>query len=266
MKPFFCQIRSGRDDHLGDEVAKPKKTVRVHLAAHSRRDDQANPELLRLAMKMATGAGKIPVMAMLIAWQTVNAVRSPTSNTYSRGFLIIAQGITIKDRLRVLLPRDLENYYRTRELVPGDMLDDIGKAKIVITNYHSLQLREVLEVNKVGRSLLRGRHEPIATKETEGQRVRRVAEALMGLKNIVIINDEAHHCYREKPGNEDLEDLKGDDKKKKLRARMKRPACGSAALGHSSASSACARSMTCQRRHFSCAAQGMQKERFFLGR
>jgi type III restriction enzyme len=167
---------------------------------------------LRLAMKMATGAGKTTVMAMLIAWQTINAVRSPTSTSFSRGFLIIAPGITIKDRLRILLPNDIDNYYRQRELVPSDMLDEIQKSKIVITNYHALQLRDVLEVNKVGRSLLQGRHEPIVTKESEGQMVRRVADELMGLKNIVVINDEAHHCYREKPDNEDLEDLKGDEK------------------------------------------------------
>ncbi len=163
-------------------------------------------------MKMATGAGKTTVMAMLIAWHTVNAVRSPSSNSYTRGFLIIAPGITIKDRLRVLLPNDIDSYYKSRELVPSDMLEDIQKAKIVITNYHALQLREMLEVNKVGRSLLQGRHEPIVTKETEGQMVRRVAEELMGLKDIVVINDEAHHCYREKPGNEDLDELKGDEK------------------------------------------------------
>ncbi|MDE3767564.1 BPTD_3080 family restriction endonuclease [Sinorhizobium meliloti] len=213
VKPFYCQIEAVETVIWLTEVAKSRKqyaTIWEHLLGAN---EQANPELLRLAMKMATGAGKTTVMAMLIAWQTVNAVRSPTSTTFSRGFLVIAPGITIKDRLRVLLPSDLESYYRARELVPGDMLDDIGRAKIVITNYHALQLREVLEVNKVGRSLLQGRHEPILTKETEGQMVRRVAEELMGLKNIVVINDEAHHCYREKPGNDDLEDLKGDDKK-----------------------------------------------------
>ncbi|MEQ1718326.1 MAG: DEAD/DEAH box helicase family protein [Hyphomicrobium sp.] len=212
-RPFFCQIEAVETVIWLTEVAKTKKqysTIWEHILGAN---EQANPELLRIAMKMATGAGKTTVMAMLIAWQTVNAVRSSTSSNFSRGFLLIAPGITIKDRLRVLLPSDLENYYRTRELVPGDMLDDIAKAKIVITNYHALQLREVLEVNKVGRSLLQGRHEPIITKETEGQMVRRVAEELMGLKNIVVINDEAHHCYREKPGNDDIEDLKGDDKK-----------------------------------------------------
>ena len=212
VRPFFCQVEAVETIIWLTEVASTKRQY-AHIWGHVLgANEQANPELLRLAMKMATGAGKTTVMAMLIAWQTANAVRSPTSNNFSRGFLIIAPGITIKDRLRVLLPNDIDSYYRSRELVPSDMLDDINKAKIVITNYHSLGLKEVLEVNKVGRSLLQGRHEPIATKETEGQMVRRVAEELMGLKNIVVINDEAHHCYREKPDNEDIDDLTGDDK------------------------------------------------------
>jgi type III restriction enzyme len=213
VRPFFCQLEAVETIIWLTEVARSRKqyaTIWEHVLGAN---EQANPELMRLAMKMATGAGKTTVMAMLIAWQAVNAARSPTSNVFSRGFLLIAPGITIKDRLRVLLPSDVENYYKTRELVPSDLLDDITRAKIVITNYHAFQLREVLEVNKVGRSLLQGRHEPIATKETEGQMVRRVADELMGLKNIVVINDEAHHCYREKPNNEDLDELKGDDKK-----------------------------------------------------
>jgi type III restriction enzyme len=212
VRPFFCQVEAVETIIWLTEVAKTKKQY-THIWEHILgANEQANPELLRIAMKMATGAGKTTVMAMLIAWQTINAVRSPTSNAYSRGFLIIAPGITIKDRLRVLLPSDMDSYYRQRELIPSDMIEDIQKAKIVITNYHALQLRETMEVNKVGRSLLQGRHEPIATKETEGQMVRRVAEELMGLKNIVVINDEAHHCYREKPGNDDIDDLKGEEK------------------------------------------------------
>ena len=39
----------------------------------------------------------------------------------------------------VLQPNDPESYYRGRELVPADMLPDIDRAKIVITNYHVLQ-------------------------------------------------------------------------------------------------------------------------------
>jgi type III restriction enzyme len=43
--------------------------------------------------------------------------------------------------------------------------------------------------------------------------LQRVMPELMGLKHILVINDEAHHCYREKPEKEDAGDLKGDDKK-----------------------------------------------------
>ena len=150
-------------------------------------------------------------MAMLIAWQTVNAVRSPTSNLFSRGFLIVTPGITIRDRLRVLIPEDPENYYRTRELLPSDLVGEIGKAKIVISNYHAFKRRETMDISKVGRALLQGRDEPPVTIETEGQMLQRACGELLALKHAVVINDEAHRCYRHKE-LDDEEDLKGDDK------------------------------------------------------
>src|SRR3990170_2451477 len=96
-------------------------------------------------------------MAMLIVWQTVNAVRRPGSKHFTRGFLIVTPGLTIKDRLRVLLPNAPDSYYASRELVPSDMLDDVKGAKIVITNYHAFKLRERVELSAGGRSLLQGR-------------------------------------------------------------------------------------------------------------
>jgi type III restriction enzyme len=168
--------------------------------------------LLRVALKLATGAGKTTVMAMVIAWQTVNAVRHPQSKRFTRGFLLVTPGITIRDRLRVLQPNDPDSYYANRELVPNDMLGDIARAKIVITNYHAFKLRERMEVSKVGRALLKGRGDDLQTQETEGQMLQRVMPDLMGMKNILVLNDEAHHCYREKPENEELSDLTGDEK------------------------------------------------------
>ena len=73
------------------------------------------------------------VMAMLIAWQTINAVRRRQSSRFTRGFLIVTPGLTIKDRLRVLQPSDPDSHYRDRELVSGDLLPDLDRAKIVIT-------------------------------------------------------------------------------------------------------------------------------------
>ena len=107
---------------------------------------------MRLALKLATGAGKTTVMAMLIAWQTINAVRRPGSKHFTRGFLVVTPGLTIKDRLRVLQPNDPDSYYASRELVPSDMLDDVNRAKIVITNYHAFKLRERIELSKGGRA------------------------------------------------------------------------------------------------------------------
>jgi type III restriction enzyme len=74
-------------------------------------------------------------MAMLIAWQTINAVQRPGSN-FTKGFLIVAPGLTIKDRLSVLQPNDPYSYYASRELVPADMLPDLKQARIVTENFH----------------------------------------------------------------------------------------------------------------------------------
>ena len=97
--------------------------------------------------------------------------------------------------------------------MPNDMLTDLDRAKIVITNYHAFKLRERMELSKGGRSLLQGRGEALNTLETEGQMLQRVMPDLMGMKNILVINDEGHHCYREKPGEDDVSALKGDEKK-----------------------------------------------------
>jgi type III restriction enzyme len=200
VKPFFCQVEAVETAIWLAEVARGQRRY-AHIWSHIRVANAAsNPDLLRIALKMATGSGKTTVMAMLIAWQTVNAVRSPGSSLFSRGFLIVTPGITIKDRLRVLQANDPDNYYQHRELVPMDMLPDIGRAKIVITNYHAFRRRETTEISKVGRSLLQGRGAAPDTIETEGQMLNRSMNELMGLKGIIVINDEAHHCYREKPG------------------------------------------------------------------
>jgi type III restriction enzyme len=213
IRPFFCQVEAVETAIWLTEVAsKAGKAGKDFLEHLANANNNANPDLMRLALKLATGAGKTTVMSMLIAWQTANAVRRPASKTFTRGFLVVTPGLTIRDRLRVLLPNDPDSYYQGRELVPGDMLGDLERAKIVITNYHAFKLRERLELSKGGRSLLQGRGAALHTLETEGQILQRVMPDLMGMKNIMVLNDEAHHCYREKPGEEDASELQGEDK------------------------------------------------------
>ena len=212
VRPFFCQVEAVETIIWLTEVAPKRAATKGLLDQIQKANDEANPALFRLAMKMATGSGKTTVMAMLIAWQTVNAVRRD-SKLFSRAFLIVAPGITIKDRLRVLMPSAPDNYYEDRELVPPEMLNEVKRAEIVITNYHAFQHRETGPSGKVAKGLLQGNDpEPIRTTESDGEMLRRACGDLLNHKNVNVFNDEAHHCYRHKTGGEE-EKLTGDDKK-----------------------------------------------------
>lgn len=208
IRPFFCQIEAVETAIWLHEVAPHDSDGRRWIAHLTDANTDANPGLFRIALKLATGAGKTTVMAMLIAWQTINAVRQPNSSKYTTGFLVVTPGITIRDRLQVLLPNDAESYFTTRELIPVDMYEDIQKARVVITNYHAFMRRETLELSKGGRQLLQGHGPEIDTKESDGQILQRVMPSLLGLKRVIVINDEAHHCYRQRISDERLS---GDD-------------------------------------------------------
>jgi len=208
-KLFFCQNEALETAIYITEVAKKYGDAWIENALREA-NDTSNPGLLRTAFKMATGSGKTVVMAMLIAWHTLNKRANTQDARFSDTFLIVTPGITIRDRLRVLLPNDPENYYRQRDIVPPQLKDQLGHAKILITNYHKFLLHEKVAAGKITKSILAdGGPSPFT--ETPAQMVRRVCRALSTKKNIVILNDEAHHCYRRKPEGED-EKLTGDDR------------------------------------------------------
>lgn len=212
-RPFFCQIEAVETIIWLTEVAPRRAATKGLLDQIAKDNEEANPALFRIAMKMATGSGKTTVMAMLIAWQAINSARKE-SKDFSRAFLVVAPGITIKDRLRVLLPSEPGNYYDTREIVPPEMLPEIRRAEIVITNYHAFQHRETLSLPKVARSYLQGNDpEPIKTTETDSQMLQRACEKLLRFDRVNVINDEAHHCYRHKVGGDAEGALIGDEKK-----------------------------------------------------
>ena len=211
FRPFFCQVEAVETAIWLAEAAPRTAAGRRFVARLDAANEDANPGLPRLALKLATGAGKTAVMAMLIAWQTVNAVRRPNSARFARGFMIVAPGIAIRDRLRVLLPNDPDNYYSALGLVPADMRGDLQRARVVVANYHVFGRRETMAVARVTKALLQGRGPELRALETEGQMLRRAARPLLDLKTVMVINDEAHHCYREKPGDPEETAPKGDD-------------------------------------------------------
>ena len=229
VRPFFCQIEAVETAIWLTEVA-PKLGPRSRQVLGALQGGQRAGEPGALAPCAEAGDRRRQDDRHGDADRLADGQRrSPSEQRSSsrRGFLIVAPGITIKDRLRVLLPNDPDSYYRSRELVPADMLADIDQAKIVITNYHAFKLRET-------HGALEGRTRAAAgraasrseTLETEGQMLQRVCRELMGLKNIVVINDEAHHCYREKPGDATRRTSRAT-RRKRPRRTTRPPGCGS---------------------------------------
>ena len=208
-KLFFCQVEALETAIYITEVAKKYSDGWIENTLRAA-NDTSNPGLPRTAFKMATGSGKTVVMAMIIAWHTLNKLANPQDARFSDTFLIVTPGITIRDRLRVLLPNDPQNYYRQRDILPTQSLEQLGQAKILITNFHAFLLREKVAAGKITKAIL-AEGKTSAFTETPDQMVRRVCRELGNKKNIIVLNDEAHHCYRRKPDVED-ERLTGDDR------------------------------------------------------
>lgn len=156
----------------------------------------------RLCNKMATGSGKTTVMAMIITWQVLNALTYPKRNKdFSRTIFIVAPGLTVKERLQILQPGHPDNYYDAFSLCPNDaMRQKLNQAELLIENWHSL-----MPLKEQDRSVVK------KGAESDEAYVRRVLGKLAAHKNLVIINDEAHHAYRKpaeiKVSKKDAEEL-----------------------------------------------------------
>jgi type III restriction enzyme len=152
-------------------------------------------EWVRECLKLATGTGKTVVMAMLIAWQALNKIANPKDLRFSKHILIIAPGITVRDRLEVLYPFRPDNFYQQFELLDTSMWQDLQQAKILIHNWHALA---PINENYGPKVVKKG-------PESSEAFVKRVLNEFGGASNILIINDEAHHCHRP-TGDEDVEE------------------------------------------------------------
>jgi type III restriction enzyme len=158
---FFCQIEALETAIYFAELSDRRDAwIREDLRTANA---TANPLLNRVAFKMATGSGKTVVMAMIVAWHTLNKLADPKSTRFADSFLIVTPGITIRDRLRVLYPNESGNYYRALDIVPEEMRRELEKAKIFITNFHAFQTREKGDASGNTKELLNAaRTEPCA--------------------------------------------------------------------------------------------------------
>ncbi|HEY5434871.1 MAG TPA: DEAD/DEAH box helicase family protein, partial [Candidatus Limnocylindrales bacterium] len=202
---FFCQVEAAETAiYLVEAAEKIGDTKAINqIRAENAR---LNAGLPRLAFKMATGSGKTVVMAMFIAWQALNKLANPYDKRFSHRFLIVTPGITIRDRLRVLLPNDPATFFRSMDIVTPEQLDRLQSATIEITNYHAFIRREKEQAAALTKRILAGPGGDLERfKETPGEMVRRVCRVFGNAKDIVVLNDEAHHCYTPAPPEEAAE-------------------------------------------------------------
>ena len=202
---FFCQVEAAETAiYLTEAAEKIGDTKALNVIRQE--NARLNAGLPRLAFKMATGSGKTVVMAMLIAWQALNKLADPYDKRFSHRFLIVTPGITIRDRLRVLLPNDPATFFRSMDIVTPEQLDRLQSATIEITNYHAFIRREKEQAAALTKKILAGPGGDLERfKETPGEMVRRVCRVFGNAKDIVVLNDEAHHCYTPAPPEEAAE-------------------------------------------------------------
>ncbi len=216
---FFAQREAIETAIWLNEVAE-KSNVGQHILRQlgEAQKVSASPEnnLPRVAFKMATGAGKTVVMGALIAWHYFNRREYRNDVRFADNFLIVAPGITIRDRLSVLrvdtrLGVDAQDYYHVRYLVPESWRKDMPELnkRIVITNYHAFEPK-TLQGNK--RSPFDGKIQADGKKqeatEDYSQAIGRLLGGFRPGSRLLIINDEAHHCYLPR---EDERKAEGED-------------------------------------------------------
>ena len=204
---FFAQVEALETLIWLTEIAPGARSQSDLLPRAERASRDFNDGLLRMAVKMATGTGKTATMGMVIAWHAVNAGSSRRNGRhagrYHTQFLAIAPGLTVRERLRVLDPSAANNVYTELDLVPADLRKHLGRVQVRQINFQAFQRRDVLGQNVTGdtRRLLRQSAERVLeSPRAMLQRVLRGMPALTGLGKIVVLNDEAHHCYL--PGSE----------------------------------------------------------------
>jgi len=143
----------------------------------------------RICSKMATGTGKTIVMALLIAWQVLNKVNYPQDTRFSKNVFIVAPGLTVRSRLQVLLPSNPGNYYEEFNIVPAALLDKLRQGKVIIRNWQALNWENEEKLAKKKSVDKRG------AKSDEAY-VREILGDMASARNILVINDEAHHAWR----------------------------------------------------------------------
>ena len=178
---FFCQLEA-METLIWLTEASADRRVGIDISGDG-------GDFMRQCCKMATGSGKTIVMAMAIAWHILNKVAYPQDCRFAKNVLVMAPGLTVKSRLAVLETAAEDNYYEAFKIVPSAMMDKLRQGKVLVRNWHKLAWDSEEQVKKRRGVDKRG------VKSNEAY-TREVLGEMAGARNLLVINDEAHHAWR----------------------------------------------------------------------
>ena len=192
---FFCQIEAIETLIWLIETPASEKTG-INIPTDG-------GEFRRLCSKLATGTGKTVVMAMLIAWQAINRMTYNRDGRFSRHIFIVAPNLTVRERLSVLNPANTKNYYDEFSIAPLSLQEKLRQAKVLIRNWHALNWETEEKIEKKKGVDKRGaKSDEAYTRDALGD--------MANARNLIVINDEAHHAWRV-PAESKIEGIAKED-------------------------------------------------------
>ena len=141
---FFAQLEAAETIIFLNE-ARPDFLQGISVPGDEPSDDvkaRGFDAFTRYACKMATGAGKTTVMALLAAWSILNKASNRGDKRFSDVILVVCPNVTIRERLAELNPfLGDASLYRKRDIVPEHLMPVLTQGTVIITNWHILEPR-----------------------------------------------------------------------------------------------------------------------------
>lgn len=199
MATLFSSVVEFSEDMDG------KRKVKRFFPELNQEGEQELPEkdLLRYAVKMATGSGKTFVMAFVVVWSYFNRLREK-DRRYANNFLLVAPNVIVYERLAKdfangkvfeefpFVPTAWKSKWKLNIKLRGDESPLAAENNLIVNNIHQLYESRAKEFNPntIIEAIL-GR-KPLAD---PGKSPQTLLERIKELDNLLVMNDEAHHVH-----------------------------------------------------------------------
>jgi type III restriction enzyme len=161
--------------------------------------------LRRYAFKMATGSGKTWVIAMAMVWAHFHKKKVKGSDL-STNFLIVAPNVIVYQRLEKdfannqifhelpLIPPEWRGLWGQKVILRGESTEPDPSGNLFLTNVQ--QLYEARQEEWTPENAIDALLGPKPTKDLSAYQ-RSMLDRMQELKDLIVINDEAHHVHDE---------------------------------------------------------------------